>query len=287
VTVGGGDVVARVGCELTFEVSPGVVLALQVAPATSAGDVLDEELDVTLDRRPIGEPVVEVAVDHGGRTHLVRGGPGRLHVAYGATIRRPEPPAAAAFSRDVDADTHYDADAIIALRQSRYCPSDALAGFAAAELAGVDRGPDLARSIASWVFERFAYQLGSSGPLDTAVDSLLLNAGGCRDFAHVTIALCRALGVPARIASAYAPGLSPMDFHAVVEARRGASWEVLDPTRRAPRSSLVRIATGRDAADTAFATTLRGDAELVASRAYATVDGDLPLDAHDDVRFLA
>ena len=128
-----------------------------------------------------------------------------------------------------------------------------------------------------------SYDLGTSGSLDTAVDSLVANAGACRDFAHLTIALCRALRIPARFTAAYAPGLSPMDFHAVVEVSRGSGWEVLDPTRHAPRTSLVRIATGRDAADTAFATTLRGDAELLSSQVTATVDGDLPLDDHEVV----
>ena len=117
--------------------------------------------------------------------------------------------------------------------------------------------------MASWVFERLAYAPGSSGPLDTAIHTLVAGAGVCRDFAHLTITLCRALGVPARLAAVYAPGLSPMDFHAVVEVLTPAGWRVLDPTRLAPRGALVRIATGRDAADTAFATTLRGTAELV------------------------
>jgi hypothetical protein len=71
-----------------------------------------------------------------------------------------------------------------------------------------------------------------------------------------------------------------MDFHAVVEILTPTGWRVLDPTRLAPRSALVRIATGRDAADTAFATTLRGTAELVTSRVFASVDGDLPADDH-------
>jgi len=110
--------------------------------------------------------------------------------------------------------------------------------------------------VASWVFERFAYSAGSSGPLDSAIDTLLSGSGVCRDFAHLTITLCRALGVPARLASVYAPGLSPMDFHAVVEIMTSEGWQVLDPTRLAPRSALVRIATGRDATDTAFATML-------------------------------
>ncbi len=145
---------------------------------------------------------------------------------------------------------------------------------------GSERGPGLGAAIASWVFERLAYEPGSSGPLDTAVDTLVANAGVCRDFAHVTIALCRALGVPARLVAVYAPGLSPMDFHAVVEVRVGHEWEVLDPTRLAPRTSLVRIATGRDAADTAFATTLEGEAELTVCEVSAVSDGDLPADDH-------
>jgi transglutaminase-like putative cysteine protease len=74
-----------------------------------------------------------------------------------------------------------------------------------------------------------------------------------------------------------------MDFHAVVEARVEGTWLVLDPTRRAPRSSLVRIVTGRDAADTAFATTLTGDAEMLAIQVTATTTGDLPVDDHTEL----
>src|SRR6185295_8528387 len=84
----------------------------------------------------------------------------------------------------------------------------------------------------------------------------------------------------ARLAAVYAPGLAPMDFHAVVEVLTAAGWQVLDPTRLAPRRALVRIATGRDAADTAFATTMRGTAELMASLVFASSDGDLPADDH-------
>jgi transglutaminase-like putative cysteine protease len=88
------------------------------------------------------------------------------------------------------------------------------------------------------------------------------------------------MGVPARLVSVYAPGLSPMDFHAVTEVHIGDRWEVVDATRLAPRSTLVRIATGRDAADTAFAMTLRGSAELLSTEITAVVDGDLPGDDH-------
>jgi len=262
-----------VSCGLEFDVTDAAVIALQVAAAT-ARDVSDERLDITSDGQPLCEPVTEVATVRGGRTHIVHAQPGRLDVQYAATIT------SMAAELSPDADTVFDDETVAALRQSRYCPSDALAGFAAVEFGGTARGPDLAAEIASWVFERLAYEPGSSGPLDSAIDTLVSNAGVCRDFAHLTIALCRAVGVPARLVAVYAPGLSPMDFHAVVETRLGAAWEVLDPTRLAPRWSLVRIATGRDAADTAFATTLRGEAELMASEVSAVVDGELPADDH-------
>jgi transglutaminase-like putative cysteine protease len=268
--------IRRVACYLEFELATAAVLALQVAAASTAGDVLDERLDVTVGGTETGPPVSEVAVDRGGRMHVVHAGAGRLAIAYEASIRpRPAPTPPAATEEVV-----IDGEAIAALRQSRYCPSDAMTGFAAVELGDLERGPALARSVAAWVFERLAYRPGSSDTLDTAVDTLLAGAGSCRDYSHLAITLCRALGVPARLVAVYAPGLSPMDFHAVVEARRGTGWEVLDPTRLAPRSSLTRIATGRDAADTAFATTLRGEVQLLSSEVSTVVDDDLPGDDH-------
>ena len=86
-------------------------------------------------------------------------------------------------------------------------------------------------------------------------------AGVCRDFAHLGIALCRALGIPARFVSGYAYGLNPPDFHAYFEAFLGGRWILADPTRRSPQSSFVRIGQGRDAADTSFAT-IFGNAAL-------------------------
>ena len=78
--------------------------------------------------------------------------------------------------------------------------------------------------------------------------------------------------------SVYAPGLSPMDFHAVAEALVDGVWQVVDPTLLAPRSSLLRIATGRDAADTAFLSSYGGDVRLDVVAVTAVVDGDLPGD---------
>ena len=172
------------------------------------------------------------------------------------------------------------------LRPSRYCPSDRLGGWAhrefdpAGDLDADDPADQarLAEAVTNWVFERTDYVLGSSDGTDSAVDTLLSSQGVCRDFAHLVVTICRALDLPARLVAVYAPGLSPMDFHAVAEVRIGERWLVHDATALAPRSSLVRVATGRDAADTAFVTVYRGQAELIASTVHAVIDGDLPPD---------
>ena len=105
----------------------------------------------------------------------------------------------------------------------------------------------------------------------------------CRDYAHLVIALLRAVNVPARLVSVYAPGCQPMDFHAVAEAFVDGQWRVVDATCLAPRQSLLRIATGRDAADTAFLDNHKGRITLNNMTVTATVDGDLPHDSLDEL----
>ena len=124
---------------------------------------------------------------------------------------------------------------------------------------------------------------GSSDPIDGAVDTLLAGAGVCRDYAHLVVALLRAVNVPARVVSVYAPGLSPMDFHAVAEAFVDGHWRVVDGTLLAPRQTLVRIATGRDAADIAFLDNHKGSITLNQFEVRAIVDGDLPGDSVDQL----
>ncbi len=148
------------------------------------------------------------------------------------------------------------------------------------------RGRDQLDGLVVWVARRLAYVSGSSGPLDTAVETLLAGQGVCRDYAHLVIAMARALDMPARCASVYAPGLWPMDFHAVAEVFVEGRWNAVDATYLAPRQSLVRIATGRDAADTAFLTTIEGDVELLEVDVRASVDGELPLDSFTEPMFL-
>jgi len=202
---------------------------------------------------------------------VIRSDPGHLTVHYAASVDRGPGPATPLTSSA-------DYDRQIYLRPSRYCPSDHLIGFAVAEFGA---GPDVAERIATiteWIRLRTGYVPGSGTVHDSAEHTLLTGIGTCRDFAHLGIALCRATGIPARFAAVYAPGLTPMDFHAVFEALDDGHWRVYDPTGLAPRQSLVRIVTGRDAADTAFASVTAGLAELVGVAVSATAQPTLPLD---------
>jgi len=170
----------------------------------------------------------------------------------------------------------HDLDLIAYRRPSRYCESDQLLPTAQAEFAGL-RGKALLDAVSSWVGAQLRYIPGSSKPTDGATETLLARQGVCRDYAHLVVALLRALDVPARLVAVYAPGLDPMDFHAVAEAYVEGAWHVVDATTLAPRASLLRIATGRDAADTAFLTTIGGLVGLDYLQVTATVD-DLPRD---------
>jgi transglutaminase-like putative cysteine protease len=248
--------VSQVGCLLAFDVTAPAEIVLRVAALQPAG----ETLTVTSG----GSPVEPVELE--GRQHYLRVPAGPLTISYAADVAPGEP---------VDA-VVTEAERVEALRPSRYCPSDRMLGFAARQFGPQ---PD-AGAIAEWVFGHLAYAAGSSVATTDAVDTLLSGAGVCRDYAHLTAALCRAVDIPARVAAVYAPGLSPMDFHLVVETGADGHWRVWDATRLAPRPSLIRIATGRDAADTAFATTLSGLLTLTDLRITAVAAADLALDDH-------
>ncbi len=167
-------------------------------------------------------------------------------------------------------------DTVVYRRPSRYCESDALAPVAR-ERFGALAGPDLVFAVVEWVHRRLDYVPEASDPTGGARGTLDSEQGVCRAYAHLVIALLRALDVPARMVAVYAPGLTPMDFHAVVEALVDGRWCVFDATRLAPRRAMIRIATGRDAADTAFLTTALGDIELTRLEVGAEAD-ELPVE---------
>lgn len=253
-----------VSCRIEADVAEPADVVLSVSVAS--GLHLDSESLVA----GVGVDILrtrEIVDDHGTRLHVLEDvGTGRLVVTYQATA------SGTGMAAPVGV-----VDRIRYLRPSRYCESDRLTALARDTFRGL-HGANLVRSVSSWVGQRVAYVPGSSRPTDGAVSTLLAREGVCRDFAHLVIALLRACDVPARLVSVYAPGLAPMDFHAVSEALVDGRWIVVDATCLAPRSSLVRIATGRDAADTAFLTSTGTKLALLSLDVNATTDADIPTD---------
>ena len=222
----------------------------------------------------------------GNRYLRLHAGPGPLDVRYAATV-------------DI---THHRADPatleevpVRALPQevmgyilpSRYCQSDRLLRLATNEFGALPQGHSRVQAICEWVRRHVAFTSNTSNFNTSAVDTLIEQVGVCRDFAHLMIALCRAVNIPARFATGtdYGadPALGPPDFHAYVEAYLGGRWYLFDPSGTAIPMGMLRFGTGRDAADVAFATMfggVRAQAPVIQARAVEDPDQGLVLPRH-------
>lgn len=251
--------------ELTYSVQTPTTILLQVAAMnTSRQKISDEILTVN---PPTSVDYLQES-DLGNRPSRLSLQPGSTTIHYSATAAvEPKQPANADL-KELDY-TEMPAAVLPYLNPSRYCESDKLGKFAADTFGHMNRGFDRVSQISDWVYNHLSYTPGSTGPSTTACDVLLQRAGVCRDFAHVAITLCRALGIPARYVSGYAVNLNPPDFHGFFEAYLGGDWILFDATHLAPVSGFVRIGAGRDAADVAFAT-LIGQAMMTSKTVQAT-----------------
>ena len=172
---------------------------------------------------------------------------------------------------------------------SRYCQSDRLHQFATYEFAQHTPGYCRVQAIRDWVLQRTTFAPNTTNSHTSALDTLLEQVGVCRDFAHLMIALCRALSIPARMATGIDygadPALGPTDFHAYVEVFIGDGWYLFDPSGTAIPMGFVRISTGRDAADVAFATIfgpVLANAPVIHIEAIAGADGSVLTPVHCD-----
>jgi transglutaminase-like putative cysteine protease len=145
------------------------------------------------------------------------------------------------------------------LYPSRYCQSDLISQRAWDTFGQMPRSYGQVRAVRDWVNQNCRFQVGTSDSATSAIETLRDGAGVCRDFAHTMITYCRALNYPARFVTGVDygadPAIGPPDFHAYVEVFIGGTWFMFDPTGISPITGLVRIATGRDAAEASFATT--------------------------------
>lgn len=160
---------------------------------------------------------------------------------------------------------------------SRYCQSDRLLEVARKEFGTMAPGYERVEAIREWVRSRTRFQVGASHPGTSALETYQCGTGVCRDFAHLMITMCRALNIPARLATGIDygadPALGPPDFHCYVECYLGDRWYLFDPSGISPRMGLIRIATGRDASEVAFAT-IFGTVQWSMPRIVIRAEGD-------------
>ena len=149
--------------------------------------------------------------------------------------------------------TDLPGDATQYLFDSHFCAAQTFQSFVGDEFGGLSGGARVA-AMRDWIAEHFTYSPGASGPQTTARDSFVSRRGVCRDYAHVMVALSRAAGIPARYVSAYAPDVTPQDFHAVAEVFLEGGWVLVDATGMAEPQETAVIGVGRDAAEVSFLT---------------------------------
>jgi transglutaminase-like putative cysteine protease len=197
----------------------------------------------------------------GNRYMALRADPGPLRVLYAATVDLVHHIAEPSLLNEVPIRC-LPSEVLSYIYPSRYCQSDRLLKLANTEFGNLWQGHSRVQIIRDWVQRHTTFKSNTSNSNTSAIDTLIDQVGVCRDFAHLMIALCRALNIPARFTTGTDYGSDPAmgapDFQAYVEVYLDDRWYMFDPTGTVIPMGLVRFGTGRDAADVAFATIFGG-----------------------------
>jgi transglutaminase-like putative cysteine protease len=240
----------HIDCELDYDVTQRTLFVFNLGiAATPTQRIIAETVSTSSDT------AIDEFSDEAGHNRFFRieVAPGQFNIRYLATVEV-QTVAADSFAPEIPLARMPGAN-LAYLQSSRYCEVEAIFSFACRKFANLPTGYQRVLAICRWVKENLDYQEGSSTLTSGAREILANRAGVCRDFAHVSIAFCRALNIPARFVTAYTKYQEPpQDFHAVMEAFLGDRWYLFDPTGLAEVSDLVRIGTGRDASEVPFAT---------------------------------
>jgi transglutaminase-like putative cysteine protease len=250
------------GCEITFDVASPTPMILMLRPRSGAGQWVAQEAYALSPN----VPVIEYVDSYGNLCQ-------RLVAPLGRFVVRATAGVETAAAIDVQPGTPFTPvqelpDGVLHfLLPSRYCQSDTLGELAQEIVEDISPGYDQVEAIREWIHANIEYRYGVSDASTSARETVDLKRGVCRDFAHLGIALCRSLSIPARMVVGYLYKLEPMDQHAWFEAFVGNRWYAFDATQAQPRGGRITLAYGRDAADVAFATQF-GPASLTEFRVW-------------------
>jgi transglutaminase-like putative cysteine protease len=261
----------RIGCAFTYQVVQPVPLLLNFKPRRGMGQSLLEEKLI------IGPnlPTEEFEDRHGNILYRVLMAPGRNEIRHDAIVAIKPHSDNFGFEAGVAlSPADVPSELLRYTLPSRYCDSDKLLFFAAQQFGAYPPGPVQVQAVCDWVHHNIEYRWGSGSPELSAHDVFQRRHGVCRDFAHLVVALCRALNLPARYITGHLPDIgfidpgSPMDFHAYAEVYLGGKWWTYDARFNVPRIGRIKVSCGYDAVDCAFATVF-GPAQLTFFEVWA------------------
>ena len=267
----------RLGCRFEHEASSPTAAVVLVEPHfEAAGGIVAE--------RWSSEPAVEATsfVDlYGNRCRRLLLPEGVSTFSYDALVTVAPDPDPVPGPDDVQHRVEALPDELLHwLLASRLCESDTMSDRAWKLFGSTAPGVERVQAVCDWIHGNVAYGV-ESVPATTTLEVFERRGGMCRDFAHLGVTLCRALGIPARYVFGYMPDIGipgpypPMDFHAWFEVWLGSSWWTFDARFNTPRIGRLPIGRGRDAVDVAMVTTY-GPASL---RRMAVWTDEVPDDA--------
>ena len=259
----------------------GADFIFNIHPAQTRWQTLTHE---RLSLSQLVETEISTEAATGNRYMRLHANPGPLAISYSATVDVSQYRADPSTLAEVPV-RQMPLEVMQYIYPSRYCQSDRLLKFALTEFGTLWQGHSRVQAILDWVQKHVTFTSNTSNSNTSAVDTLIEQVGVCRDFAHLMIALCRAVNIPARMATGTDfgadPALGPPDFHAYVEVYLSGRWYMFDPSGTAIPMGFMRIGTGRDAADVAFATifgNVQSQAPMIRTRAIqdAALGFELP-----------
>ncbi|MGD8933506.1 MAG: transglutaminase family protein [Gammaproteobacteria bacterium] len=236
-------------CDLTFDIAMPTPFVLMLRPRSGMQQWISRE-EYRLEPHV---PVFEFTDDYGNLCQrlIAQPGPFAVHTTADVMITDhidQQPGAAFIEIQNLP-------DSVLSyLLPSRYCESDRFGQMASEIAAGQQPGYDQVAAIVDWLRSNIRYEPGSSYIPVSAMEVNSAGSGVCRDLAHLGIALCRSLSIPARMVVGYLYGLRPMDLHAWFEAYVGGRWYTFDATQAELSGGYVTLGYGRDATDVALYT---------------------------------
>ena len=250
----------HIGCRLGYiAAAPSPIIFLLRPHGDNCGMVVYERFITSAGNKENRQ--TDIYGNRAIRTTLL---PGYNEFVYAAMLTLPARPDSDGMCAGVIPIGELPLDVIHYTLPSRYCESDRLVDFAKDLFGDLPPGGLQVQAICDWVHANIEYRYGSGSSLLSACDVLKRRYGVCRDFAHVVIALCRALDLPARYVAGHIPRLLEnsysddsdigRDFHAYAEVYVGGHWYTYDARHNRPITGRIKIAHGMDAADAALAT---------------------------------